>query len=83
MKAKRKWQARQAYLSSYLTVRCIAWLDLNHNIFSQGFEPLSAWLHHSDGYMTGFARVDVPHHTGFARMDAADSLAVSAIPEFA
>ena len=56
---------------------------LDDDIFCQSFESLSVWLHHGDRYITGLAGVDVHHDAGFAYMDTADDLALSAVLDFA
>ncbi|MGB9156730.1 MAG: hypothetical protein WCB20_09585, partial [Chthoniobacterales bacterium] len=65
---------------------CSVWLGrlfLDNHIFRQGFEALSVWLDHSDGYVTSFAGVDVADGAVFALVCATDDFAASTVFEFA
>lgn len=56
-------------------------LGLDSNILRQSLESISARLDNRDGYMAGFARINVSHHTGFTPMSAANDFAFGAIPK--
>jgi hypothetical protein len=58
-------------------------LFLGSDILSEGFESLSVWLDHGNGYMTSFAGVDVLYGAGFTCMCAGDDFALRAVSEFA
>jgi len=68
------------YFRSWLVA---AWVGLNNDIFGQCFESISTWLEHSDGYVTGFAGVDVFYDARFSCMRTADDFAVCAVIDFA
>jgi hypothetical protein len=70
-------------MAGFAAGQSLSRLRLRNNIFRQGFEPLSASLHHRDGHMAGLASVNVPDDPGFAGVHAPRDLAGSAILKFA
>ena len=56
-------------------------LRLYHDIFCEGFKPLSIWLYYGNGNITRLPGFDVPYGAGFAFMCASDDFALGAVSE--
>jgi hypothetical protein len=54
-------------------------LSLDYHVSSKRFESFATGLDHRYGDMASFARFDVCHTPGFARMHAADDFAASTV----